>query len=416
MDQQTSKAPQRPRPASIEPSADSSATPSGQQPPPNNKRKRSRRNSADEGAIANSTASPSAPRGKKARVDPTAEESATSSDSNSTPKAAGKKKNAKRKQRRLEEKQRRAVLESEEDEPQDDQESRGEDDDDEPVPSTNPAMSWVLSQLPQSSLPATDPGSALPRMPTAEDLMLNGSQQLPEDAIMSLSQVVCSNVCWTWGTLVLTRCNPQWKELSEQKDGLLQYMASRPDSSSPNSYHKRAYKGKVLMDWLHENTLAIGGLINNRQPTVSHAKAIVKSIKAFGHQGHKYPIIIIIRDGDLPADLECSEASPPVLSFLSKTAIGIVAGVHRFAAIKLFCDEADKVIEAANKYVSRLAQDLKTPGLPEDAKAELELRKSKMDETLKRLVQERYDVAHWPTLIYDWSEWTRMVRKARMRR
>lgn len=109
----------------------------------------------------------------------------------------------------------------------------------------------------------------------------------------------------------------------------------------------------------------------------------------------------------MPSDIEWDEASPPRLTFPSKTAVGIVAGAHRLRALVLFCDEADTLIKAAEEYLSQLEADLKNPGVAEVAKQDLALTKSNIEATLERLVQERDDVANWPTLVYKWGRWWR---------
>lgn len=180
-------------------------------------------------------------------------------------------------------------------------------------------------------------------------------------------------------------------------------MEGRASKSDLELYRKTAFHGKIPLDWLHENTFAIQGVVNNRATTHSHAKNILKSIKAFGHQGHNHPIIVIIRSSDLADDIRWDDPAAPPLSFANRTMVGILAGTHRIVALRLYCEEADKIIEAAEEYIRILDAGLNKPDLLPTARSELHAKRKALKETIDQLKKDRNSVAHWPTLVYDWG-------------
>ncbi|KAG8932632.1 hypothetical protein FRC01_012974 [Tulasnella sp. 417] len=348
------------------------------------RRKRIRRTSAAEGSGSSVPTSPSVPLAKKAR---TGDHALVEPSTDIAPASPSKKKNARKKERA--QKKKATQAETTETVGHNEREPVPEEDEDQaegdrPVPNPTPAMSDVRSQLPPSSFHLNNPRPTHPNLTSAQDIISSGNQeQLPMDALRSLSKM--------------------WEELTNPKESLFSHLEGRQDPAETEAYHKKAYKGRVLLDWLHENTWAIKGVVNNRGTMVTHAKAILKSMKAFGHQGAKHPIIVIVREADLPTDIEWSESSPPSLTFSSKTAVGIVAGAHRLLALRMFCEEADTLIKAAKEYLEELDQRLLGPGAPMDDESDLRSSRDDIKQTLDRLVKERDAVAHWPTLIYDWE-------------
>lgn len=115
-------------------------------------------------------------------------------------------------------------------------------------------------------------------------------------------------------------------------------------------------------------------------------------------------MIVIVRRSDLPPDFDGSKTPLPILSFGARTVVGIVAGAHRLVALIMYCDEADKVIDAANKYIDRLRLELHKPGQTSDQHSECRAILCNLVSTVNQLIKERNDVAHWPTLVYDWGE------------
>ncbi|KAG8965404.1 hypothetical protein FRC00_003668 [Tulasnella sp. 408] len=260
-----------------------------------------------------------------------------------------------------------------------------QEDEDHPVPDATQAMTDVRSQLPPDGL--RSPGSQ-PVVSSVDDIITSGNhEELPEYALDALSQM--------------------WHEITDPKESLYHQLEDRQDQDqnqkAADRYHAKAYRGRVCLDWLDPNTWAIDRMINNRETLRKHALAILQSVKAFGHKGAQHPIIIIVRSSELPDDIEWSDTSPPLLRFSSKTAVGIVAGAHRYMALVLYCKEADKLIESAEDYLARLDRYLSQPGLAANVIREQTTRRAKLKLDLDRLVKERNSVAHWPTLVYDWD-------------
>lgn len=169
-------------------------------------------------------------------------------------------------------------------------------------------------------------------------------------------------------------------------------------------YHEKAYLGKVRMDWTSEFTSAFQGIVNNRAMFTSNINAVLRSMKAFGPQGDRHPIIVIIRKKDLPEGLDLKAAAPhSILTFTSKTMVGIVAGAHRLAALKLFCQEASKVIEGARNYLLALEAKLRKGKMDEAEYQEQVAQVNVVRAKVEQLVKVRDAAAHWPTLIYDWG-------------
>lgn len=147
------------------------------------------------------------------------------------------------------------------------------------------------------------------------------------------------------------------------------------------------------------------GVVNNRAVILAHAKALLESVKAFGHHGKKYPIIVIIKASEIPEGFQFSdEEQSAKLSFLTKTMVGIVAGAHRLLAIKLYCEEADKFIHALKEYIRVLKTQLADSSIRNAKLSEIKAKYREIQGTLDKLVTERESVAYWPTLVYDWGK------------
>ncbi|KAG8901289.1 hypothetical protein FRC00_008031 [Tulasnella sp. 408] len=373
------------------------------------RRRRSKSASEDEGPTV-------APPAKRARF---RDDGSESEGHNDRAKPPGKRKNAKKKARNVETnasdegddsesdtgaakkkstKKRASVAKAKSSSHQDDDSGSNSDADDSDRvrgrrnPPISQAMDDLVSQLPPSSHSSDD---ASPES--------SGIHAMTQDFILSVGQGLSPS-----SEEAIQTFHERWKEVAGEEEGILQYMEGRSSKSDTESYHNQAFLGKALLDWLNDNTVPVQGVVNNRASALSHAKSIVRSLKAFGPQCHEHPIIAIVRRSDLPNGFRWKKGKGkgkevPTLTFASATVIGILAGAHRLMALRLYCAEADKVIKAAEEFISSLEDQLNDASLSANTKSELQSNRAAMQKTLEKVVEDRNLVAQWPTLIYDWD-------------